>query len=388
MAEDSKHDQGEPLTSTDTEIKKIKKIKKHKGVLSRLWASVFGLGSNDFEKRLRHISKEEAAVLSRIARRCQTSRRTTRQFIILSVILEAIAVVYAMLTTRSLNLNWHIRALRVLPMFLLPVVFFVTYSAFRSYTKLRDAKDHKTLENLQAERQAKINELKEKTNYYTTQQLIQRYDPDPAAKAAAATVLASKLGAETGLKVYLGDDSNHPIATAGNSNEVEVAASIGLRNRKQPLSQTYSMESGFTDHSEEAMLTLSRVEGVRMSQPHAMVVEHHPQSGLHSQDHGGWIARVAALLVGEDPTQSYALICGNCHMHNGLARKEEFPYITYYCPHCNALNRQKQTDDRLSGTMSPPLTSNASVVSEADGGSTADKASPSSSPTAAEIFES
>ena len=181
MAEDSKHDQGEPLTSTDTEIKKIKKIKKHKGVLSRLWASVFGLGSNDFEKRLRHISKEEAAVLSRIARRCQTSRRTTRQFIILSVILEvishiisyhnylinissyikwkgwcyslplaphnrflspsfffqAIAVVYAMLTTRSLNLNWHIRALRVLPMFLLPVVFFVTYSAFRSYTKLR-----------------------------------------------------------------------------------------------------------------------------------------------------------------------------------------------------------------------------------------------------------
>ncbi|XP_041999104.1 uncharacterized protein At2g24330-like [Salvia splendens] len=379
MGEESKNDQGEA---------KIKKIKKNKGVLCRLWAAFFSLGSNDFEKRLRHISKEEAAVLSRIARRCQTSRRTTRQFIILSVILEAIALVYAIMTTRSLDLNWHVRALRVLPMFLLPVLFFVTYSAFRHYTKMRDAKDHKTLENLQAERQAKINELKEKTNYYKTQQLIQRYDPDPAAKAAAATVLASKLGAETGLKVYLGDDSN-PIATAGKSNEVEVAASIGLRNRKQPLSQTYSMESGFTDHSEEAMLTLSRVEGVRMSQQHAMVVEHHPQSGLHSQDHGGWIARVAALLVGEDPTQSYALICGNCHMHNGLARKEEFPYITYYCPHCNALNRQKQADDRLSGTMSPPLTSNASVVSE--GGSTADKASQSSSPTAAhaaEIFES
>ncbi|KAL1554848.1 hypothetical protein AAHA92_15359 [Salvia divinorum] len=200
---------------------------------------------------------------------------------------------------------------------------------------------------------------------------VQRYDPDPAAKAAAATVLASKLGADSGLKVYLGDDSN-PIATAGKSNDMEVAAAIGLRNRKQSDSRTYSMESGFTDHSEEAMLTLSGVEGVGMSQEHPMVVEHHPQSGLNSQD-GGWIARVAALLVGEDPTQSYALICGNCHMHNGLARKEEFPYITYYCPHCNALNRQKQADDRLSGTISPPLTSNDSVVSEAapsEGGST------------------
>ncbi|XP_042003742.1 uncharacterized protein At2g24330-like [Salvia splendens] len=379
MAEESKNDQGEAVTSTAT---KIKKMKKHKGVLSRLWAAVFGLGSNDFEKRLRHISKEEAAVLSRIAKRCQTSRRSTRQFIILSVILEAIAVVYAIMTTRSLDLNWRLRAFRVLPMFLLPVLFFVAYSAFRSYTKMRDAKDHKTLENLQAERQAKINELKEKTNYYTTQQLIQRYDPDPAAKAAAATVLASKLGAETGLKVYLGDDSN-PTATAGKSSDVEVAAAIGLRNRKQSHSHTYSMESGFTDHSEEAMLTLSGVEGVRMSQQHAMVVEHHPQSGLHSHDHGGWIARVAALLVGEDPTQSYALICGNCHMHNGLARKEEFSYITYYCPHCNALNRQKEADDRLSGTMSPTLTSNDSEAAPSEAGSTADKASQCSSPTAA-----
>lgn len=38
---------------------------------------------------------------------------------------------------------------------------------------LGDRKDQKTLERLRAERQAKIDELKERTNYYTTQQLIQ-----------------------------------------------------------------------------------------------------------------------------------------------------------------------------------------------------------------------
>ena len=31
----------------------------------------------------------------------------------------------------------------------------------------------------------------------------------------------------------------------------------------------------------------------------------------------GWIARLAAMLVGEDPTQCYALICRSCHAHNG-----------------------------------------------------------------------
>ncbi|XP_047951767.1 uncharacterized protein At2g24330-like [Salvia hispanica] len=385
MAEESKNEQVEPVTSTDTEIKKTKK---KKGLLSRLWGAVFRLGSDDFEKRLQHISKEEATVLSRITRRSQSSQRTTRQFIILSIVSEAIAVGYAIMTTRSLDLNWHIRALRVLPIFLLPVLFFIIYSAFRSYTKMRDTKDRKTLEHLRAERQEKINELKEKTNYYTTQQLIQRYDPDPAAKAAAATVLASKLGADSGLKVYLGDDQSH-VATAGKSNDVEVAATAGLRNRRQSHSRTYSTESGFTEHPEEAMLSPSGVDDVGMSHQHPTVVEHHPQSGPNAHD-GGWIARVAALLVGEDPSQSYALICGNCHMHNGLVRKEEFPYITYYCPHCNALNRPKQADDHLSGTSSPVLTSKASVLSEAapsEGGSVADKASQSSTPPAAHAEE-
>lgn len=42
-----------------------------------------------------------------------------------------------------------------------------------SYLMVGDRKDQKTLERLRAERQAKIDELKERTNYYITQQLIQ-----------------------------------------------------------------------------------------------------------------------------------------------------------------------------------------------------------------------
>jgi hypothetical protein len=36
-----------------------------------------------------------------------------------------------------------------------------------------ERRDQERLESLKAERQEKINELKEKTNYYITQQLIQ-----------------------------------------------------------------------------------------------------------------------------------------------------------------------------------------------------------------------
>ncbi|WVY90165.1 hypothetical protein V8G54_035679 [Vigna mungo] len=246
---------------------------------------------------------------------------------------HVIAVGYAIMTTRSMDMNWKMRAIRVLPMFLLPALSTATYSTF------------KILERLRAERKAKIDELKEKTNYYITQQLIQRYDTDPAAKAAAATVLASKLGSDSGLNVYVEDDSS--AAPTGKTKDVELVQSSGLRNRKQVNSRSTSPGTKTTNYSDEQLVGSGKINQTQTPEHNELVVvEHHPQSS--AMNDGGWIARIAALLVGEDPTQSYALICGNCHMHNGLSRKEDFPFITYYCPHCHALNKPKHSDEHIS----------------------------------------
>lgn len=208
-----------------------------------------------------------------------------------------------------------------------------------------DSRDQKTVERLRAERQAKIDELKERTNYYITQQLIQvhlrscslsipnccmhkrkvpklvivvkvcitaflclqKYDTDPAAKAAAASVLASKLGAESGLKVYLGDESQQNYSEAtGKSHDVEPVTSSGLRKRNT----TEATSKGGND------LEMYQHAENEISPHDPVVVEHQNPKAFGSQD-GGWIARLAQLLVGEDPSQSYALICGSCHMHNG-----------------------------------------------------------------------
>lgn len=346
----------EEVSGSGVEEKKDVSKKKKRGLFSRIWNGLFRLnGRDDFEKRLQHISKEEATVLARMKRRSSSWRRMARNLIIFSVLFEAIAVGYAIMTTRSVGLDWKMRALRVLPMFLLPAFSSVMYSGLASFTRMCDRKDQKTLERLRAERQAKIDELKERTNYYITQQLIQRYDPDPAAKAAAASVLASKLGADSGLKVFLGDESKLNPPPTGQSHDVELTQSTGLRRRNQSDNRS-------ADRPEE-MLQYGGSDGSEISKHSQLVVEHQNPTGPNAQD-GGWIARIAALLVGEDPTQSYALICGNCHMHNGLARKEDFPFITYYCPHCNALNRPKHMDERSTGTCSPGVTPSAAAVHE------------------------
>ena len=145
---------------------------------------------------------------------------------------------------------------------------------------------------------------------------MQRYDPDPAAKAAAATVLASKLGADSGLKVYMEDESKL-FAPTGQSHDVELVQSSGLRNRKQLQSRSTSPGATTPSQSDQQLVTSEGSDPTQNYDHNQLVVVDHHQPQDSRPNDGGWIARIAALLVGEDPRQSYALICGNCHMHNG-----------------------------------------------------------------------
>ncbi|KAK4746978.1 hypothetical protein SAY87_026015 [Trapa incisa] len=343
MATDSGSAEGESAAKEAPVI-----TKKRRGLISRIWNGIFRFHGDDFEKRLQHISKEESSVLARIKRRSHTWKRMLRHFILFSILFEVMAVGYAIVSTRTLDLDWKTRAFNVLPMFLLPTFSFASYSALVRFMRMCDRKDQRTLERLRAERQAKIDELKERTNYYTTQQLIQQYDPDPAAKAAAATILASKLGADSGLNLYLGD--NYQLnASSGKSNDVELVQSSGFRRRKELQRSSSDSSSKMNKFEGQSSCGGSQSPSIPENEP--LVVNHYNPQGSMTQN-GGWIAQLAALLVGEDPSQSYALICGNCRMHNGLARKEDFPYITYYCPHCHALNQHKNSEQPVSGTRS------------------------------------
>ncbi|KAL6651605.1 hypothetical protein ACP70R_010530 [Stipagrostis hirtigluma subsp. patula] len=331
--------------------------RRQRGLVSRVWKGIFG-GREDVEKLLQALSKEEEAVRARLRRRARASRQSAHNVLALAAALEIVAVGYAIMTTRSPDLSWQMRSARVLPMFLVPALAALIYSTITSLTKMLDNRDQHNLERLRAERQAKIDELKEKTNYYTTQQLIQRYDLDPAAKAAAATVLASKLGSDSGLRVFLGDESSRDTAL-GKSSDAHLGQTTGLRHRKPAHASNGTGRTYAPEPLDGANMYDADEEGP--STPNQRSVEHF--RGPAGND-GGWLARVAALLVGEDPTQCYALICGNCHMHNGLARKEDFAFITYYCPHCNALNGSRQHEDQ----ELVPNSGKESPSSHSDGG--------------------
>ncbi|KAH7422514.1 hypothetical protein KP509_12G011200 [Ceratopteris richardii] len=257
--------------------------------------------------------------------------------------------------TRAPELSWQTRAVRVLPVFAFPALASLVYSSCSRYYRMCERKDEKLLDRLRNERKAKIDELKERTNYYLTQQLIHKYDSDPAAKEAAARVLASKLGADAGLSLSL--EQSNMIKEIGRGSfeaqrsNAEFSDVTGLRRRGRPQgSQAAGQlsinpgqiinDGGFTYDGGDSVGQIAELEQA--------------QGRMSSGIGGGWLARLAAMLVGEDPTQCYALICKNCHMHNGLARKEDFQYIAYYCRHCHCLNQSRQLEENV-GDVSTPL---------------------------------
>lgn len=48
--------------------------------------------------------------------------------------------------------------------------------------------------------------------------------------------------------------------------------------------------------------------------------------------------RMVDYLVGDGPSNRYALICNNCYGHNGMAYRDEAEYISFRCCYCYTLN--------------------------------------------------
>ncbi|GBG92235.1 hypothetical protein CBR_g54778 [Chara braunii] len=329
---------------------------------------------SDYGKKLESISKEEMALVSRLKQRSSYWRQLARAMILYSVAAEVAVLVFAILSTRSPTLSWQARSSRVVPVFVFPAMSYLLYVACAKYFQICEVKDKKNLEKLRNERTQKLDQLKEEKQFYAMLQLIQKYDPDPAAKAAATTALVSKLGAESGLKHRLVLDSvegadgvpsdadpNVPRPPKTDPYGANVSGQSLRRRRNNP-----GAGPGPVNGSGPNPGLLQEGTGEPRSNDGGIVeFESRGDEGidrewrrrheaLRGAPNGGFFARFAAMLVGEDPTQCYALICALCHQHNGLAKKEDYEVLTYYCPRCNHLNGNPDVIANSESTLPAP----------------------------------
>jgi len=97
----------------------------------------------------------------------------------------------------------------------------------------------------------------------------------------------------------------------------------------------------------------------------------------------GYMDRVVEYLVGDGPSNRYALICKQCQSHNGMALKEEFEFIAFRCCYCyywNPARKQRPVAPKL---QQQPINSISSSDSSSEDETLTMQKKPSNSPVIA-----
>ncbi|CAG8548222.1 10788_t:CDS:1 [Acaulospora colombiana] len=217
--------------------------------------------------------------------------------------------------------------LKLAPVFTGPFLIVIGYKFETLWYRRKEANEQAQLEQLKAKQKLKIEELKKKTAYYITKNLLERYDSPK----------------ET-------HQPNLPLPQ-GQKGLVPRPVQPVNPNMRQPLSP-----------NPQAILTSREVKGEKAdmtplsgndaSRPN----NYSPNSITPVQRH--WYDKLVDVLVGEDE-QKYALICQNCFTWNGLAFPTEFEDVQYFCKKCNHFNpsRRSQRNGITSLDVLPSISS-------------------------------
>jgi predicted RNA-binding Zn-ribbon protein involved in translation (DUF1610 family) len=176
----------------------------------------------------------------------------------------------------------------------------------------KGGREEKTLMEVLKKQRAKVEEIKKKTNYYSTRNLIEKYD-EPSPLSPGATPLRRRNVSPPSPQTPLAPQPPPQLKT--------------------PNGQTKG-----------PMLQLSPT----------------PQPIQATRKH--WYDKFADAILGEDDEQSasvaasrYALICQKCFSHNGLVKESQWEDTQYVCPKCGFFNISARSKKQaVPRTYSPP----------------------------------
>jgi endoplasmic reticulum junction formation protein lunapark len=198
------------------------------------------------------------------------------------------------------------------------------------YTRKID-REVETKEILKTRLEEKIEELKEKSDYYNTQQLLKRFDSKSAPRPSLPDTLRESPPQQ----------QRHP-QHQSSSNDIRQNPTVDtLRQRGNSRSSLPPLPPPITPATFAVPPPVPAQQNIPQFHPSAFSPPPSPILPVQQQPKT-FLDRVLDLLVGEDENAAdrrYALICRHCRAHNGLAppgeRAEE---VGYLCGRCGGWN--------------------------------------------------
>lgn len=268
------------------------------------------------------------------------------------------------------------------PFLVAPLIIFFLKRILTWWYHRKLRRNETQLAKLKKERTQILEDVMETETYKVAKELLDKYGPlDVPSKPAK-----SKLQPNEKNSKISGSQSSSQIATTRPSLLQEHGGNNALRQRRSTshlsasslnMKTMVTSTTGLDKGGNNQTIGASDIQGTpRTSQmTPGPLQKPSSQQGIQRRIPGpplprpvlprerGYMDRAVEYLIGDGPSNRYALICKQCQSHNGMALKEEFHYIAYRCCYCfywNPARKQKPVAPRL---QQPPANSQSSTDS-------------------------
>ncbi|KAN0136697.1 putative integral membrane metal-binding protein (DUF2296) domain containing protein [Lactarius tabidus] len=215
------------------------------------------------------------------------------------------------------------KAIKAFPAVLGPIIILFTRRIVQLWYNRKGNAEEKSLAALKLARRSKVEEIKKKTNYYETRDLLERYEDGPSKGSFPAW------------------PRNGPVA----------------RFPPQQAPSTPQRAAPAAPPNTPANLPTTPISPGLQSQ----LVQRTPQQPL-PPPRKQWYDKLADVLLGDDEphvnaaASRYALICQRCFTHNGLVKEDMWEDAQYVCPKCGHFNPSARSQRKTAQLQSHPHT--------------------------------
>ncbi|KAH9052192.1 hypothetical protein EDB87DRAFT_1660060 [Lactarius vividus] len=212
------------------------------------------------------------------------------------------------------------KAIKAFPAIVGPIIILFTRRIVQLWYNRKGNAEEKSLAALKLARRNKVEEIKKKTNYYETRDLLERYEDGPSNRLPPAW------------------PKNGPVA----------------RVQPQQPPSTPQRPAPAVPPNTPANLRTPISPGLQ-----SQLVSQSPQQPL-PPPRKQWYDKLADVLLGDDEqpvsvaASRYALICQKCFAHNGLVKEDMWEDAQYVCPKCGHFNPSTRSQRKGPQPQSQP----------------------------------
>ncbi|XP_035775361.1 endoplasmic reticulum junction formation protein lunapark-B-like [Anopheles albimanus] len=289
----------------------------------------------------------EAYTISTQARR----KRFVGRFLVTSIVLYVVAslVFYFAFFPPT----WNERIVHSVPLLICPIIIFIVKRVLAWHYERKVRLNSNKLKDLRAEKKKILEKVMEKETYKVAVEILDKFgEKSHRLQTQAFNATLNALRSPAPKPMPVGMPSPRPQGTPAGAMQRQLSPPTAGRPMGTPMTPPMIRPVN-------PMQTPRTAPGNFM--PRASVQQPFParQSGVYrrtpfpiiNHNEKSVVEKMVDYLVGDGPTNRFAMICNECFMHNGMALKEEYEFTAFRCAFCGLFNpakKQRPVAPRLS----------------------------------------